>query len=186
MEDKPLMEELFTSGVMQMGPSRHDPARKVGVFNPAFAAGLGELRASEFQKFKWIVGEWEHQNLVPATSVSPAYTDCGSSGFALDAKAQWVCLVAPDGNQMQQITFDPFSRQWIYVLTRGAYGLLRSSEGWNGDSIIFAGTMTMLGPTREWRMVWRREGNDRFSFVNEEKLGGAWSYVDEWRFRRTA
>ena len=84
-----------------------------------------------------------------------------------------------------QITFDPFSRQWIYVLTRGAYGMLRSAEGWTGHSIAFIGTMTMLGPTREWRMTWRRDGRERFSFVNEECLDGQWTYIDEWRFIRS-
>jgi hypothetical protein len=186
MAEKPLMEELFASGVMQMGPSRLDPGRQVGIFNPGFVAGLRQLRATELEKFRWIEGEWEHENRVPATAVSPAYVDVGRSRFALDGKAEWVCMVAPDGTQIPQITFDPFSRQWIYVLMRGAYGMLRSSEGWRGESIAFTGTMTMLGPTREWRMTWGREGADRFSFVNEEKLNGEWAYIDEWWFRRKA
>jgi hypothetical protein len=62
--------------------------------------------------------------------------------------------------------------------------MLRSAEGWIGDSIALTGTMTMLGPTREWRMTWRRDGPDRFGFVNEEKLNGEWAYIDEWRFIR--
>jgi hypothetical protein len=184
MGDRPLIEELFSSGVMRMGPSRADPQRQVGVFNPGAVAGLPALRAAEMEKFRWIDGEWEHENAVPATPVSPAYADVGKSRFALDAKGEWVCAVAPDGNQIQQITFDPFSRQWIYVLTRGAYGMLRSADGWTGDSIAFTGTMTMLGPTREWRMTWRRDGPDRFGFVNEENLNGEWAYIDEWRFIR--
>ena len=186
MGERPLMEELFSSGVMMMGPSRHDPERQVGIFNPGAVAGLPALRATEMEKFRWIEGEWDHENAVPPTPVSPAYADAGKSRFALDARGEWVCAVAPDGNQIPQITFDPFSRQWIYVLTRGAYGMLRSADGWTGDSIAFTGTMTMLGPTREWRMTWRRDGPDRFGFVNEEKLNGEWAYIDEWRFiRRT-
>jgi hypothetical protein len=184
MGERPLMEELFSSGVMRMGPSRTDPQRQVGTFNHGFVAGLPALRAAEIEKFRWIEGEWQHQNSVPATAVSPAYTDVGRSWFALDPKGEWVCAVAPDGTQMPQITFEPFSRQWIYVLMRGAYGMLRSAEGWVGDGIVFTGVMTMLGPTREWRMSWKRDGADRFAFVNEEKLDGTWAYIDEWRFTR--
>lgn len=185
MERKPLMEELFASGIMQIGPSRTDPSRQVGVFNLAFVAGLPALRSAEMEKFRWIEGEWSHENLVPATPVSPAYTDAGSGKYAFDEKGEWVCMVAPDGSLTRQITFDPFSRQWIYVLTRGAYGMLRSAEGWQGDTLVLTGTMTMLCAPREWRMRWTREGNDGFRFVNEE-LGpdGEWLYIDEWRFTR--
>lgn len=182
---KPLIEELFSSGVMQMGPSRNDPERQVGVFNPVRIAGLPALRAAEMKKWSWIPGEWTSENRVPETAVSPAFTDIGKAHYDFDSKGEWLCMVAPDGTQFPNITFDPFSRQWIYVLTRGAYGLLRSAEGWQADSISFTGLMTMLGPTREWRMRWTREGDDAFGFVNEE-VGpdGEWIFVDEWSFRR--
>ena len=184
MQHRPLMEELFSSGVMQMGPSRVDPARQVGGFNPSFAAGMPALRAREMEKFRWIEGEWVYENAVPATRVSPAYTDVGKARYAFDAKGEWVSMVGPDESLIPMITFESFSRQWIYVLTRGAYGMLRSTEGWDGDVIAFAGIMTMLGPTREWRLCCERQGTDRFSYLNEEKLGGVWAYIDEWRFTR--
>ena len=91
-------------------------------------------------------------------------------------------MMSQDGAATPLITFDPFSRQWIYVLMRGAYGMLRSSEGWMDDCITFTGLMTMLGPNREWRMTWTKEGDGRFSFVNEEQLNGEWSYIDKWSF----
>src|SRR5581483_6706911 len=166
MAERPLMEELFSSRVMQMGPSRVDPNRQVGTFNPQAVVGFPALRAAEMEKFDWIVGEWNYKNAVPATSVSPAYEDIGVARYTFDAKREWLCMATPDGTLIPMITFDPFSRQWIYVLTRGAYGMLRSSEGWTEDGIVFTGLMTMLGPTREWRMRWKREGEERFSFVN--------------------
>ncbi|HEY2861793.1 MAG TPA: hypothetical protein VGJ21_25560 [Terracidiphilus sp.] len=184
MAQTPLMKELFSKGIMQMGPSRVDPARQVGVFNLAALAGFPALRAAEMEKFRWITGEWDSENLVPATDVSPAYCDIGIGRYAIDARGEWVCMVSPEGAQTPQITFDPFSHQWIYVLMRGAYGMLRSPEGWTGDRIEFHGVMTMLGPDREWRLTWTRESPDRFSFVNEELLDGEWLYIDEWRFTR--
>ena len=96
-------------------------------------------------------------------------------------------MIAPDGLEIPQITFDPFSRQWIYLLMMGSYGLLRSAEGWIGDKIEFTGLMTMIGVNCEWRMRWTREGTEAFSFVNEERNdAGGWDYIDEWRFRRKA
>ncbi|MBV8841496.1 MAG: hypothetical protein JO307_01685 [Bryobacterales bacterium] len=180
-----LIEELFGRGIMTMGPSRADPARQVGVFRPEAVAQLPAMRAAEMGKFRWIAGEWSYENEVPASRHNPAYVDIGSSRFALCEKDTWVCGVAPDGAEGRQITFDPFSRQWIYMLARGSYGLLRSAEGWIENRIAFSGTMTMIGITCEWRMTWTKENEDAFGFVNEE-LGedGAWHYIDRWRFLR--
>jgi hypothetical protein len=170
---------------MTMGPSRIDPSRQVGIFNWDELAFLPALRASELGKFRWLVGEWNHENIVPATRVSPAYTDVGSSIFSLCEKESWICLAAPDGRETPYITFDPFSRQWIYVVIRGSYGILRSPRGWIGEQIVFSGFMTMIGIDCEWRMTWTRAGEDQFSFINEERNEyGSWAYIDEWRFKR--
>lgn len=180
-----LMEQLFSSGIMKMGPSRVDPQRQVGVFSPAALAGLPALRTAELEKFRWIAGEWRYENMVPATSVSPAYGDIGSARFSFNEKSHWICMVTEEGEELPQITFDPFSRQWIYLLTRGSYGMLRSADGWNGESIAFTGLMTMIGINTEWRMTWTRQGSDRFGFVNQERApDGSWAYIDEWQFTR--
>ena len=180
-----LMEQLFSSGVMQMGPSRTDPDRQVGVFNPRALASLPELRAARMDEFRWLAGEWKYENAVPATSSNPAYEDIGTCKYSLCEKNNWICMVAPDGREIEQITFDPFSRQWIYVLMNGAYGMLRSPEGWVGKQIAFTGLMTMLGFNCEWRIRWTKDSPDRFSLINEERLvDGSWAYIDEWRFTR--
>ncbi|PWT96859.1 MAG: hypothetical protein C5B51_32535 [Terriglobia bacterium] len=180
-----LIEQLFSSGVMTMGPSKADPARQVGVFRPEAVAHLPALRAAEIEKFRWIVGDWNYENRVPATQCNPPYTDTGSSRFGICENNSWICAIAPGGKEIRQITFDPFSRQWIYVLTQGSYGMLRSPQGWANDRIVFAGLMTMLGIDCQWRMTWTRQSGDAFAFVNEE-LGpdGSWSYIDEWQFTR--
>ena len=180
-----LIEQLFASGVMQMGVSRVDPSRQVGVFNPNAVSGLPALRTEKMKEFAWIIGEWTHENAVPATRANPAYTDVGSGRFSLGEKGNWICMVAPDGRETPNITFDPFSRQWIYVLMTGAYGMLRSQDGWHDNQIAFTGLMTMLGFNCEWRMRWTKEGDDLFSFINEERhADGSWTYIDEWRFTR--
>jgi hypothetical protein len=180
-----LIEELFSRGVMAMGPSRIDSSRQVGVFNPGFVSGLPSLRAAEMEKFGWLAGEWNYENEVPATRLSPAYTDIGCSRFSVCEKNNWICSVAPDNREIPQITFDPFSRQWIFLLMQGSYGILRSQEGWISEKIVFSGWMTMLGIDCEWRMTWTKQGDDQFGFVNEERnKDGSWSYIDEWRFQR--
>ena len=137
------------------------------------------------EKFRWLAGEWDYENEVPASRVSPAYTDIGISRFSFQEKEGWICLVLPDGRETPHITFDPFSRQWIYVLIHGSYGVLRSSQGWTGDQIVFSGLMTMIGINREWRMTWTRSDDRRFSFVNEERNeDGSWAHIDQWRFQR--
>ncbi len=55
------MEQLFSRGIMQMGPSRVDPQRQVGMFNPGFVAGLPYLRAAENirqrgTRQRWLLG----------------------------------------------------------------------------------------------------------------------------------
>jgi hypothetical protein len=180
-----LIQELFSAGIMTMGPSRVDPSRQVGVFNPGRLVDLTARRAVEMEKFRWIVGEWSYENAVPATSVSPAYTDVGTAKYSFSPDGAWICMVLPDGREYPNITFDPFSKQWIYLLTRGSYGILRSPQGWAGEQIAFSGLMTMIGINCEWRMTWFRRSDNQFSFVNEEgERDGSWSYIDEWRFLR--
>ena len=179
-----LMERLFSSGIMQMGASRVDPQRQVGVFNPAAIAGLPALRSEEMETIRWMAGEWDYENNVPATRVSPAYTDIGTARLSFNEKTNLVCLVAPDGQETPNITFDPFSRQWIYLLIKGSYGMLRSA-GWAGNTLAFTGLMTMIGIDTDWRLSLNRESADRFSFVNEERAENvSWTYIDEWRFTR--
>ena len=135
-----------------------DPQRQVGVFPPEVVSALPAVRAAEMEKFRWLCGEWKYENRVPATRFNPAYTDVGSCRFSLCDKDSWTC-VEPSGAELRNITFDPFSRQWIYLLTRGSYGLLRSPEGWMDDRIVFSANMTMIG------------------------IAG-WEYIDEWHFTR--
>ena len=178
-----LIEKLFEQGVMKIGPSPRDPSRQVGVFPPDLITRIATTRASELAKFSWISGEWSYENAVPSTRLSPAYVDAGQQQFVI--ANSWVCTVVHGGRLEQQITFDPFSNQWIYSLARGSYALLRSANGWQGNQIVFTGPMLMIGIDCEWRMTWSKSSDDQFRFVNEEKTeDGTWAYVDEWRFDR--
>ena len=119
---------------MTMGASRVDPQRQAAVFRPEAIAQLVAARSAELEKLHWIAGEWNYENRVPATRLSPTYTDVGSSRFTIGDKGAWICLVEADGKEIRHITCDAFSRQWIYILARGSYGVLRSPEGWLTDA----------------------------------------------------
>jgi hypothetical protein len=180
-----LIAELFSRGIMKMGPSRTDATRQVGVFDPEAISTLPALRTSEMEKFRWLAGEWNYENQVPATSVSPAYSDAGSCKFSYCEKNNWICRVAPDGRETCHITFDPFSRQWIYLLFEGSYGILRSRQGWTGEQIVFSGLMTMLGIDCDWRLTWTKKSDAEFGFLNEERnADGTWAYIDHWKLLR--
>jgi hypothetical protein len=138
------MEELFRRGIMRMGPARNDPERQVGVFNMEFVSTLPALRLSEMEKFRWIEGAWNTANRVPATTCSPAYTDLGSVTYQLCEKSAWLCTLDRAGAERRHITFDPFSRQWMYLLLEGAYGIMRS-PGWVENRIVFEGLVTVIG-----------------------------------------
>ena len=180
-----LMEELFATGIMTMGPSRVDPGRQVGVFAPGVVEAALAARTAEAGRFRWIAGKWSFENSVPATRISPACTDIGIQTLAVSDTDGGVSMVLADGSSHRCLMFDPFSKQWIYVLMRGSFGMLRSKAGWRGDEITFTGLMTMIGVECEWRMTWTRISDEKFQFTNEEKnADGSWVYIDEWRFKR--
>jgi hypothetical protein len=178
-----VMEELFKRGIMTMGPSRHDPANIVGVFNKDFAAGLPASRRAAMDTLRWIAGEWDSINTVPATRHNPAYAETGTGVLTLCEKENWICR-GREGTQKPHITFDPFSKQYMYVLTEGAYCVLRS-PGWQDQRLVFTGHMTMIGVDCEWRTTLTKRSAAEFHYLNEEQLpGGEWALIDEWLFTR--
>ncbi|MEZ5317782.1 MAG: hypothetical protein R2752_10310 [Vicinamibacterales bacterium] len=96
----------------------------------------------------WLTGTWRFENHVPPTRLSPAYVDVGTLRFDASAADGWVSSIAPDGAVTRCLTFDPMSRQWIYLLARGSFGMLRSADGWRDGRIEFRGLMTMIGLER--------------------------------------
>lgn len=95
-----LIEKLFSAGIMEMGPSRVDPDRQVGVFNPEFVSSLPAFRASEMERVHWLAGDWNHENVVPATRLSPAYADIGTSSFSMSEDGSCLCVRGSDGREI--------------------------------------------------------------------------------------
>src|SRR5436190_1911054 len=95
-----LIEKMFETGAVRMGPSRHDPSRQVATFDLAAVGRLGAVRKTELERFRWLHGSWTYENPVPATRLSPEYCDVGRAVFAPSADGAWICTVAPDGRQI--------------------------------------------------------------------------------------
>ena len=179
-----LMEELFRRGIMRMGYAADDPSRLTGLFNLEYIGTLPSLRREQMQRMLWLEGEWTAVNKVPATGMNPAYEDRQVYRYRACENGVWICLVTRGGELRPHITYDAFSGQFMYVLSEGAFGVLRS-PGWDGNSIVFTGEMTMIGVNCVLRQTWTKESDDAFAFVNEERLAdGRWGLVDEWEFRR--
>jgi hypothetical protein len=73
----------------------------------------------------------------------------------------------------------------MMTFTEGLYGALQS-EGWqDNNTIVFIGSLTMLGVDCELRQTVTRRGPDEFHVLNEEKLpDGSWHITDEYNCRR--
>jgi len=178
------MEQLFERGIMVMGTGGKDHKEPIGMFNLALVSEFPALRKAELEKMRWLEGSWSSVNRVPATRFNPAYTDVNTGEYKFCDRGHWICLVGKEGSERKHITFDPFSKQWIYLLAEGAYGILRS-PGWDGNRLVWTGEMTMIGVNCVLRQSWEKKSDDQFSFINEERLeDGTWGYVDEWEIRR--
>jgi hypothetical protein len=176
-----IFEELLARGFMAL-----DPDRNVLTFNLSTVSKFPGIRKSKIEEFKWLVGEWAFENRVRATPTTPAYTDTYFYTYQFCDDDMRICLIGKGGKQRPYITFDPFSRRWMMTFTEGIYGVLQST-GWRGDTIVFEGTLTMLGVDCELRQTIEKQGNDEFHIANEEKLpDGNWKITDEFFCRRKA
>lgn len=72
----------------------------------------------------------------------------------------------------------------MMTFTDGLYGVLQS-EGWQSDSIVFSGHLTILGVDCEIRQTVTRRSDSQCHVLNEEKLpDGAWLVTDEYENRK--
>ena len=174
-----IFEQLVRRGFMVL-----DPERKVLTFNREVVGKFPPVRKSKMEEFQWLVGEWAFENRVRATPTTPAYTDTYFYTYQLCEDDTRLCLVGPGGKLRPYLTFDAFSNRWMMTFTEALYGVLRS-YGWQGNTIVFAGGLTMLGVDCELRQTITRQSESQFHILNEEKLtDGSWHMMDEFNCRR--
>lgn len=174
-----IFEQLVGRGVMVF-----DPERKVLTFNREVVGTFPAIRKAKMEEFQWLVGEWSAENRVGATPTTPAYTDTYFYTYELSDDDTRISITGPGGKPRPYLTFDPFSSRWMMTFIDGLYGALQS-EGWQGNSIVFTGPLTMLGVDCEIRQTVTKYSGDRFHILNEEKLpDSTWGIVDEFECRR--
>jgi len=75
---------------MVMGPAKDDPTRLTGTFNMELLATFPVLKAAEMEKMRWLEGEWNSVNRVPATGKNPAYEDVHTGKYKFCEKDSWI------------------------------------------------------------------------------------------------
>jgi hypothetical protein len=172
-----IFEQLVSCGFMVL-----DPARNVLIFNREVVGKFPAIRKAKMEEFKWLLGEWAFENRVRATPTTPAYTDTYYYTYALCDDDTRISVTGPGRKARPYLTFDPFSNRWMMTFTDGLYGVLQS-EGWQGNTIVFGGHLTMLGVDCELRQTMTRSDHE-FHILNEEKLSdGRWVITDEFYCR---
>ena len=69
------------------------------------------------------------------------------------------------------------------MITESVDGVL-PSKGWQRDSMVFTGCLTISGVEREIRQTISKRSADEFYTLNEEKIKErTWVVTDEFRFR---
>jgi hypothetical protein len=174
-----IFEQFVSRGVMSF-----DPNRRVLAFNLPVIAKLPAIRQQKIEEFKWLVGDWAFENHVRATPTTPAYTDTYFYTYELAENGTRYTVSGHGAKARPYLTFDPFSNRWMMTFTEGLFGVLQS-DGWQGDTIVFIGPLTMLGVDCELRQTITRRSPDEFHILNEEKLeNGSWQETDEFNCHR--
>ena len=174
-----IFEQLVSRGLMVF-----DPNRKVLIYNLSVMAQFPAIRQQKTEEFKWLIGEWAFENHVRATPTTPAYVDTYYYSYQLADNGTSYTVSGHGAKPRPYLTFDPFSNRWMMTFTEGLFGVLKS-DGWQGDTIVFTGPLTMLGVDCELRQAITKKGPDEFHMLNEEKLpDGRWRETDEFFCRR--
>jgi hypothetical protein len=170
-----IFEQLVSRGLMAF-----DPKRNVLAFNLPVIARFPAIRQERIGEFKWMIGDWAFENHVRATPTTPAYTDTYAYTYALADNGTRYTVSGHGAKARPYLTFDPFSNRWMMTFTEGLFGVLQSN-GWESETIVFSGPLTMLGIDCELRQTITKKSPDEFHILNEEKLAdGSWREADEF------
>lgn len=76
---------------------------------------------------------------------------------------------------------DVFVAEWFDSVGGRA---TQQSSGWDGDRLVFTGTMTSSGNSFTLRDTFTRRGHSRYHHIGEADFGTGWTTVDEEEVRR--
>jgi hypothetical protein len=176
-----IFEQLVSRGFMAL-----DPNRNVLTFNMDVVSKFPAIRKKKMEEFRWLIGEWACENRVRATPTTPAYTDTYIYTYEYADNDTRITVTGPSGKARPLLTFDPFSNRWMTTFIDGLYGVLQS-DGWQGNTLVSIGRLTMLGVDCELRQTMTRKGDNECHILNEERApDGSWQVTDEFYCRRKA
>jgi hypothetical protein len=146
----------------------------------------------ELQQVSWMIGTWDIEATVFATTSAPERVDRGRSVVTPVIGGTWLQMADtyPGGTQdLGFLTFDPVGRRWLSLgLDSTGNAVRASAPAWDGDRLaLLAGDAIIVGEHVSLRQTLTRLGPDAFTLSNEERRpDGSWLRLDEYRFRRAS
>ncbi len=144
---------------------------------------------ARLQELEFFLGEWSAPGVFHDTPFGSRKTiDMRVTGSVVEG-GHWIMtrteeLPTPDNPSPltarylwgYDVATDEFTADWFD--SNGGHAVQRS-RGWDGDTFVFAGTMTMAGHSVPLRDTFTRTGEDSYSHIGEIDLGAGWVPVDE-------
>jgi hypothetical protein len=149
--------------------------------------GLLGKPAPEMAKLAWMIGDWTVESFVDSAPDKPSERGISLvrplyGGVWLEVRDEY-----PGGTQdLGYIGYGAAAKRWTMVaLDSLGNANTASSDGWDGDKLVFEGDFLILGERTHLRQTLTRTGPDEYRIDNEELLaGGKWKHLDRYRYTR--
>lgn len=151
--------------------------------------------AARLSELDYFLGVWAGTGEFHETPFGPRKTIEMRTTFTLEDRDRWLMvrtreLPTPDNDA-------PLTARYLWGFDEGADELTaewfdsnggratQRSSGWDGDTLVFLGTMTVGGFTVPLRDTFTRRGADSYHHIGETDLGQGWIAVDDETFSRS-
>jgi len=164
-------------------PTLYQRIRQHYAADPAAAAALGRP-ASQMREVAWLIGTWDVSAVVDEQGAPPS---SGTSVISPAFGGAWLEIrdTYPRALNLAYLGYSVAEARWITVTLDNLTNAARSSApAWTGGRIVFEGDYVILGLPAHLRQTIERQGDDAFSVVTEELVGGHWSRVASRYYRR--
>jgi hypothetical protein len=192
---------LCCAGCAESAPTLTSGVTSVPFYEREIAQGMYRVEGGKLvrQRFRsepqamdplaWIAGDWDVAGVIFATSHIPETPRRSSVPQKWSIDRQGMTIYSePYGKPEQrsaEVSWDPYARQWVSVLTPPyGYGVM-TGAGWRGDRLDLIGKVTFPGGDFVMRHSFVRLSQDSFEIQNSERLpDGSWRPIDKHVFTR--
>ncbi|WP_033338029.1 DUF1579 family protein [Catenuloplanes japonicus] len=145
-------------------------------------------------ELEWFLGEWRGSGRFHPGPFGPGKPIDMTVVTTSEERGRWLMLrteEAATAENPEPLTArylwgaDPaagdFTADWFD--SNGGHAVQRSG-GWDGDTLVFLGTIAVGGRTAPLRDTFTRTGPDSYHHIGETNLGDGWIPIDEETFTR--